>query len=101
VHTWRAHHRQSPLAAGQPQVSNLDLPAGAVDQDVVTLEVPVNDGRVVCVQVQQALQDLECPALDGLLTDELVLLAVPAGGSSIAIGACKSATEAVAEQQWR
>jgi hypothetical protein len=76
--TWCAHNRQSPLAAGQPQVGDLDLPTRAVDQDVITLEVSVHDGWVVCVQVQQALQDLEGPALDGLLADELVLFAVPA-----------------------
>lgn len=29
------------------------------------------------MQVHEALQDLECPALDGLLTYDLVLLAVP------------------------
>jgi hypothetical protein len=83
VLTRRTNNRQAPLAAGQPQVCNLDLAARAVDQDVVTLEVPVHDGWIVCVQVQQTLQDLKGPALDGLLTDELVLLAVPAGSNTV------------------
>lgn len=31
---------QAAVAGGQSQVRNLDLAAGAMDQDVVTLEVP-------------------------------------------------------------
>jgi len=46
----------------------------------VHLEVSVQDGWAVCVQVQQALQDLEGPALHGHVTDVAqVLLAVPGG----------------------
>lgn len=40
---------------------------------------PVDDGRVVRMQVHQPLQDLPCPALEHLFINGLVLLAVPAG----------------------
>ena len=41
----------------------------------------MQNGWAVCVQVEQSLQDLEGPALDGHLTDVAqVLLAVPGGG---------------------
>lgn len=48
-------------------------------QGYTHLEVSVHDGRGVCVQVQQPLQDLEGPALDRHVTDvPQVLLPVPA-----------------------
>jgi hypothetical protein len=47
----------------QAKVTDLDLPLVAVHEDVVTLEVPVNDGRIVAVQVQQAAEDLSAPVL--------------------------------------
>ena len=52
----------------------------AVDEDVVALEVAVDDGRAVAVQVHQAAQDLVGPPLHHLLVNVLVPLAVPAGG---------------------
>lgn len=36
--TWRPHHAHPALAAGQAQVCDLDLPARAIDEDVIALQ---------------------------------------------------------------
>jgi hypothetical protein len=51
----------------EAEIANLDDTRAAVDKDVVTLEVAVNDGWVVTVQVDQALQHLPGPALEDAL----------------------------------
>lgn len=59
------------------QVADLDDARAAVDKDIIALEVAVDNGRVVTVQVHQALQHLPGPALEDTLRDLLVLLTVP------------------------
>lgn len=59
------------------QVADLDDSRTAVDKDIIALEVAVDNGRVVTVQVHQALQHLPGPALEDALRDLLVLLTVP------------------------
>jgi hypothetical protein len=63
---------KAPKAASQALLSAHPAPAAAP-------AAPVDDGRVVRVQVHEALQDLPGPALEHLLVDALVLLAVPTG----------------------
>lgn len=62
---------------GQAKVADLDLPLVAVHEDVVTLEVPVNDGRIMAVQVQQAAEDLPAPVLHRPYVHPSVPLPVP------------------------
>jgi hypothetical protein len=52
------------LHLGCAHVSNLDFAMCTIDKDVVTLDVAVNDGRVVRVEIDQALQDLPAPSLN-------------------------------------
>lgn len=54
------------LESGQPQVSDLYQSSGAIDEDVVTLKIPVNDGWCSGMQKLEALQDLSPPATDHL-----------------------------------
>jgi hypothetical protein len=61
----------------QAEVADLDLALVAVHEDVVTLEVPVDDGRIVAVQVQQAAEDLPAPMLHRPYVHPSVPLPVP------------------------
>lgn len=51
---------------GEPQVSDLDRAGGARDEDVVTLQVSVDDGRRSRVQEVKPFEDLSTPALEQL-----------------------------------
>jgi DUF1009 family protein len=59
------------------KVPNLDLAGVAIDEDVVALEVTVDDGRVIAVEVDEGTEDLATPVLDGMQPHTLVLLPVP------------------------
>lgn len=48
------------------EVTNLELSVVAVDKDVVALEVAVDDGRVVGMEVDESLQNLAAPRLEDL-----------------------------------
>jgi len=61
----------------EAEVANLDLALVAVHEDVVTLEVPVDDGRIVAVQIQQAAEDLPAPVLHRPYVHPPVPLPVP------------------------
>jgi len=61
----------------EAEVANLDLALVAVHEDVVTLEVPVDDGRIVAVQIQQAAEDLPAPVLHRPYVHSPVPLPVP------------------------
>lgn len=52
--------------SGESQIPNLDRAGGARDEDVVTLQVPVDDGRRSRVQEVKPFQDLSTPALEQL-----------------------------------
>lgn len=67
-----------PKQCCKPQVTNLDNAFTAIDEDVVTLEVAVNDRWSVTVQIHKTTKDLPCPALQNLTVHMLMLLAVPA-----------------------
>jgi len=62
----------------QAEVTDLDLAAVAVDEDVLKLDVTVDDGRVEAVHVVKALQDLARPVLDGFNLHLAVCGEVPA-----------------------
>jgi hypothetical protein len=62
---------------GEAEVANLDLALVTVHEDVVTLEVPVDDGRIVAVEVQQAAEDLPAPVLHRPHVHPPVFLPVP------------------------
>lgn len=47
----------------QPQVSDCDLAAVAVDVDLVAPQVSMDDGRILAVQIVQTQQHLPCPPL--------------------------------------
>ena len=61
----------------EAEVANLDVALVAVHEDVVTLEVPVDDGRIVAVQIQQAAEDLPAPVLHRPYVHPPVPLPVP------------------------
>jgi len=61
----------------QAEIADLDLTLVAVHEDVVTLEVPVDDRRIVAVQVQQAAEDLPAPVLHRPYVHPPVPLPVP------------------------
>jgi hypothetical protein len=73
-----AEHRErcSPSRdiGGEPQVPDAEIARGSVDKDVVALEVPMDDGRDVGVQIEEPAQDLPAPALDDFPADNLHLL---------------------------
>lgn len=63
--------------SGQPQVADLNGAGGAGDEDVVTLEVSVDDGRSARVQEVKPFEDLTAPALQQLQLHLLEPLQVP------------------------
>lgn len=58
-----------PLQCGQSQVSYLDQTCGAIDEDVVTLEVPMDDRRGPGVEKLEPFQNLSPPAPNHLWLD--------------------------------
>lgn len=58
--------KRGTFKSGQSQVPDLDRAGGARDKDVVTLQVPVDDGRRSRVQEVEPLQDLSTPTLEQL-----------------------------------
>lgn len=67
------------LEGGQAQVANLYRASGPSDEDIITLEVPVDDGGCPGVQEQQPLQYLPAPATQHLGLHHLEPLQVPGG----------------------
>lgn len=53
--------KRSPFESGEAQVSNLDRSSGAGNEDVVTFEVAVDDGRRPGMKEVQPLQNLSAP----------------------------------------
>lgn len=53
-------------ARGETQVADEDCRGFAVDEDVRTLQIAVDDGRIAGVQVVQRFEDLKRPPLDHL-----------------------------------
>lgn len=60
--TYDALGKGGPLEGSQAQVSNLDRSGRSGDEDVVTLEVPVDNGRRPGMKEVQPLQNLPAPA---------------------------------------
>lgn len=58
--------KRGTFKSGETQIPNLDRASGARDEDVVTLQVPVDDGRRSRVQEVKPFQDLSTPALEQL-----------------------------------
>lgn len=75
--TYDTFSKRSTFEGGQPQISYLDGAGGAGDEDVVTLEVPVDDGRGACVQEVKPFEDLTTPALQQFQLHLLEPLQVP------------------------
>lgn len=69
--------KRGTFEGGQPQISYLDGADGAGDENVVTLEVPVDDGRSARVQKVKPFEDLTTPALQQLQLHLLEPLQVP------------------------
>ena len=61
----------------QSQIPNLDEPRGAVDEDVVTLQITVDDGLTASVKEVETSQDLPTPAADHLRLDGFQTTHVP------------------------
>lgn len=62
---------------GEAKVADLDLAGVAVDEDVVALEVAVDYGGIVAVEVGEGAEDLAAPGLESAEADTGVALAVP------------------------
>lgn len=54
--------KRSPLESGKAQVADLDGSGGPSDENVVTLEVTVDDGRRPGMKKVKPFQDLPTPA---------------------------------------
>lgn len=58
--------KRGTFKSGESQISDLDGAGGARDEDVVTLQVSVDDGRRPRVQEVKPFQDLSTPTLEQL-----------------------------------
>ena len=77
--TYDALGEGGPLERGQAQVPDLHGARGAGDEDVVTLQVPVDDGRGPGVQEVEAFKDLTAPRPQNLDLHHLEALQVAGG----------------------
>lgn len=59
------------------EITNFDLTSVSIDEYVVTLEIPVNNRRLLRMQIGQAFKNLPCPVLDSLGINLPMLLTVP------------------------
>lgn len=69
--------KRGTFESGQSQISDFDRASGARDEDVVTLEISVDDGRRACVQEVKPFEDLSTPTLQQLQLHLLESLQVP------------------------
>lgn len=58
--------KRGTFKRGESQISDLDRASGARDEDVVTLQVSVDDGRRSRVQEVKPFEDLSTPTLEQL-----------------------------------
>lgn len=65
-----------PHDGSQAQISNLELPNVAVDEDVTAVQVSVDDAGVVGVQIMEASENLHTPFLECLRGHVAVLVSV-------------------------
>lgn len=70
--------KRSPLESGEAQVTDLDGSRGPGDEDVVTLEIPVDDGRRPGMKEMKPFQDLPTPAAQNFDLHLLKPLQIPA-----------------------
>lgn len=76
----RTKHSEGSTCAcqcGKPQITNFDNALTAIDKNIVTLEVSVDDGGLVTMQVDQPAKNLPCPSLEHLIIRMLVAFAIP------------------------
>lgn len=78
LRTYDTFGKGCPLKRGQPQVSYLHWACGSRDKDVVTFQVPVNDGWSPGVQEVKAFEDLSAPRAQNLDFHHLKTLQVAA-----------------------
>lgn len=52
-----------PEDSSKPEIPNFDLPLITIDEDVVTLEVPVDHRGVTAMEIYQPFQNLPAPTL--------------------------------------
>lgn len=71
--------KRGPLQCRQAQVSNFDRTRRTSDEDVVTLQVSVNDGRGPGVEEVEAFENLPAPAPENFGLHDLKPLQIPAG----------------------
>jgi hypothetical protein len=61
----------------QAQVANLDLTLVAIDEDIVTFEIPMDNRRMMTVEIQKTHQDLPASMLHCSDMNPLVHLPIP------------------------
>lgn len=61
----------------QTQIPDLDAARGARDEDVITLQVPVDDGRSARVQEMQTFENLTAPAAQNFRFHHLKAFQIP------------------------
>lgn len=81
--TYNALGKGSPFKCSQTQVSYLHRTCWSRDKDVVTFQVPVNDGRSSCVQEVKAFEDLSAPRAQNFDFHHLEALQVTEGTERI------------------
>lgn len=76
-HTYDTLCKRSPLESGEAKVTNLDRASGPSDEDVVTLEVTVDDGRRPGMKEVKPFKDLPTPATQDFNLHLLKPLQIP------------------------
>lgn len=77
--TYNTFSEGSSFEGGQSQVPNFDRACRSGDKDVITFQVPVDDGRGSGVEKMKALQNLPAPASQHLGFHDLEPLEIAAG----------------------
>ena len=66
-----------PKNRSEAKIANFDFPLVTIDKDIVTLEISVDDWRVMTMEIEKPSQDLPAPMLHCPNVHSLVLLPVP------------------------
>ena len=78
---------------GQTQISNLDQSRGAIDEDVITLQISVDDGLTTSVKKVETSEDLTTPATNHLRLDGFQTTHVPGVCVCVCVHTCVCESE--------
>ena len=69
-----AEYSPVPMYSTEPKIADAKVSRSTVDEDVLTLEIAMNDRRILRVQILEPVQNLNSPSLGDLPSNDLNLM---------------------------